>query len=63
MKMDPRVQTLIDNARYAHTPAWYLHKDVSEADSPWCCGCEGTVLYKDCPVMAVADALEEEYAE
>jgi hypothetical protein len=58
--MDKRVQTLIDAALWAHTPAWYWKADVADPAQPWCCGCEGTVLHKDCPVVAAAKELEDD---
>jgi hypothetical protein len=61
MKMDPRIQLLIDEVRRTHIPLFNKPAHGADTAEAYCYGCEG--LEFDCPVLAVADALEEEYAE
>ena len=56
--MDKRLQLLIEGARISHTACLYHNKD--EPSQPWCRGCEGFVIYTECPVLEAAKELEEE---
>jgi hypothetical protein len=63
--MDQRIVLLIDGARRTHTPIWWVRKEAGLADTadPWCCGCEGIVSHKKCPVLAAAKELVDEAEE
>jgi hypothetical protein len=58
-----QVKLVVAAARQYHIPAYTMgtFSVGIEEINPWCTGCDGLILFKECPVLRAAKELEELY--